>query len=173
MLPFNYTQSQWIRTCIMRCIILGVKICFTHSIVNNFFTRFMNDNQILVVHSWGVYNFMGMIWLHSSLSFFCYHAFFSKKMFQILANSSTYILKPSLSVHWVYDNKAHTLLIWGIFCGSCSQLKELALVIRKYLPFLIIDANSPYWLQAPQKMSQIWMNSLLSWIHAVQTQWRF
>ena len=30
-----------------------------------------------------------------------------------------------------------------------------------------------YWLQAPQKMSQIWMNSLLSWIHAVQTLWEF
>ena len=41
------------------------------------------------------------------------------------------------------------------------------------LAFLIIDANSPYELQALQKMSQIWMNSLLPWIHAVQTQWRF
>ena len=57
-----------------------------------------------------------------------------------------YILKPSLSLHWVYDNfKAHSFLIWGIFCGSCSsQWKELALVMRKCLPFLIIDANSPH-----------------------------
>ena len=38
----------------------------------------MNDNQILVVQSRGVHNFMGMIWWHSFLSFFCYHAFFSK-----------------------------------------------------------------------------------------------
>ena len=29
------------------------------------------------------------------------------------------------------------------FCGACSQWKELALVMRKCLPFLIIDANSP------------------------------
>ena len=34
--------------------------------------------------------------------------------------------------------------------------------MRKFLPFLIIDANSPHWLQAPQKLSQIWMNSLLA-----------
>ena len=39
----------------------------------------MNDNQILVVHSRGVYNYMGMIWWHSCLSFFCYHAFVKKK----------------------------------------------------------------------------------------------
>ena len=34
--------------------------------------------------------------------------------------------------------------------------------------FLITNANSFHWLQAPQKMSQIWMNSLLSWIHYTQ-----
>ena len=33
--------------------------------------------------------------------------------------------------------------IWDIFCGACSQWKELALVMRKCLPFLIIYANSP------------------------------
>ena len=62
----------------------------------------MNDNQILVVHvqSRGVHNFMGMIWWHSSLSNFCYHAFFSKNclgfwQFQHLM----YILKPSLDLH--------------------------------------------------------------------------
>ena len=79
----------------------------------------MNDNKMLVEHRRGVYNFMGMFGAHLSW-FFCYHAFFKK--FQILANSNTFVhLKPSLGLHWVYDNKAHTFLIWGIFCGSCSQ----------------------------------------------------
>ena len=43
----------------------------------------MDDIQILVVHSKGVYNVMGLIRWHSSLSLFCYHAFFSifKKTF--------------------------------------------------------------------------------------------
>ena len=40
----------------------------------------MNDNQILVAHSRGKYNLMGMIWWHSSLLFFYYHAFFLKEV---------------------------------------------------------------------------------------------
>ena len=32
--------------------------------------------------------------------------------------------------------------------------------MRKCLPFLIIDANSPHGLQAPQKMSHIWMKAI-------------
>ena len=105
----------------------------------------MNDNHILVVHSKGVYNFMGMIWWHSSLSYFCYHAFISKNCFRFWQiPAAMYISKPSLSLHGVYDNKAHTFLIWGIFSGSYSQWKELALVMRKCLPFFIIYANSPY-----------------------------
>ena len=46
-------------------------------------------------------------------------------------------------------------------------------IMRKGKHFLITNANSFHWLQAPQKMSQIWMNTLLSWIHAVQTLWGF
>ena len=53
-----------------------------------------------------------------------------------------YILKPSFSLQWMNDNKAHTFLIWGFFCGSCSEWKDLALVMKKCLPFLIINANS-------------------------------
>ena len=34
-------------------------------------------------------------------------------------------------------------LIWDIFCWACCQWRELALVIRKILLFLIIDANLP------------------------------
>ena len=40
--------------------------------------------------------------------------------------------------------------------------------MRKGRHFLITNANSFHRLQAPQKMSQIWMNTPLSWIHAVQ-----
>ena len=38
----------------------------------------MNDNQILVIHSRGVYNFMGKIWCHNCVSLFCYNALLSK-----------------------------------------------------------------------------------------------
>ena len=51
--------------------------------------------------------------------------------------------------------------IWDIFCGACSQWKELALVMRKCLPLLIIDANSPIDCKLHKKMSQIWMNTLI------------
>ena len=40
---------------------------------------------------------------------------------------------------------------------------ELAAIMRKGRHFLITNANSFHWLQAPQKMSQIWMNTFLSW----------
>ena len=36
----------------------------------------MNDNQILVIHSRGVYNFMGK--LYNCISLFCYDALLSK-----------------------------------------------------------------------------------------------
>ena len=38
----------------------------------------MNHNQILVIHSRGVYNFMGKIWCQNCVSLFCYNALFSK-----------------------------------------------------------------------------------------------
>ena len=41
------------------------------------------------------------------------------------------------------QDKRIFIQIWDIFCGACSQWKKLALVMRKCLPFLIIDANSP------------------------------
>ena len=50
-------------------LILGVKknFCYFSSLITFFFTTFMNDNQILVVHSRGVYNLMGLI---SSITLF-------------------------------------------------------------------------------------------------------
>ena len=38
----------------------------------------MNDNQILVIHSRVVYNFMGKIWCHNCVSLFSYNVFFQK-----------------------------------------------------------------------------------------------
>ena len=73
---------------------------------------------------------MGMIWWHSSLSFFYYYASFPKIRLRFWPFSTPMcIIKPSLGLYRVYDNKSYTFLIWGIFCGSCSQQKELALVI--------------------------------------------
>ena len=54
------------------------------------------------------------------------------------------------------QDKRIFIQIWDLFYGACSHWKELALVMRKCLPFLIIDANSPIdCLQAPKKMSQM------------------
>ena len=60
----------------------------------------MNHNQILVIHSRGVYNFMGKIWCHNCVSLFCYNALFSKigsdlgTFFQLCTN------KILLSLHY-------------------------------------------------------------------------
>ena len=115
----------------------------------------MDYVQILVVHSRGVYNFMGLIWWHSSLSLFCYHAFFSKNCFRFwqIPAAAIYILKPSYRV-WTacIQDKRLFIQIWDIFCGACSQL---ASIMRKGRHFLITNANSFHWLQNPQKMPQI------------------
>ena len=80
---------------------------------------------------------------------------------QTLAISSTYMsnIKPSLSLHWVYENNAHgmhTILIWGIFFVWILLSMEgiIAMVMRNCLPFLIIDANSPY----SQKMKVLYIH---------------
>ena len=51
--------------------------------------------------------------------------------------------------------------IWDIFLWSLQSMGELASIMRKGRHFLITNANSFHWLQAPQKMSQIWMNTLI------------
>ena len=74
--------------------------------------------------------------------------------------------------------RTHTLFLC-YFWSDCRwnkslvDLGELASIMRKGRHFLITNAISFHWLHAPQKMSQIWMNTLLSWIHAVQTPWGF
>ena len=54
-------------------------------IVNNIFTRFTDDIKILVVHSRGVYNCMGMILegILDGIHFSVNHAFFSKIDFRV------------------------------------------------------------------------------------------
>ena len=69
---------------------------------------------------------------------------FQKKMFQILPHFTSYVQKnPHRICTACIQDKRVFIQIWDIFCGACSQWKELALVMRKCLPFLIIDANSP------------------------------
>ena len=64
----------------------------------------MNDNQILVVHSRGVYNFVGLIMYHNSPSLFCYHAF--EKYFQILPHFTSYVrLKTLIGFALVYQGQ--------------------------------------------------------------------
>ena len=124
----------------------------------------MDDIQILVetYSSRGVYKYMGLIRWHSSLSLFCYHAFFSKKLFKILAYFSSYMHVCTLNfknLHRVctacIQDKRLFIQIWDILCEACSQWGELASIMRKGRPFLITNANSFHWLQDPQKMPQI------------------
>ena len=71
------------------------------------------------------------------------------------------------------QDKRLYIQIWDIFCGACSQWKELALVMRKCLPFLIIDVNSPIDCKLHKRCPRFEWIALLSWIHAVQTLWGF
>ena len=63
----------------------------------------MNDNQILVIHSRGVYNFMGKIWCHNCVSLFCYNALFSKmgRLASIMRKSRTFLITNANSLHWL------------------------------------------------------------------------
>ena len=46
----------------------------------------------------------------------------------------------------VSRTKVYSFQIWDIFVDlAVSELSELALVMRKCLPFFIIDTNSPHW----------------------------
>ena len=92
------------------------------------------------------------VWLCSITLFHCsviMHSFQPKK-FQILPHFTSYLghihFKALIGFALcVSRTKGHSFLkIWDISVGgACSQWKELALVMRKCLPFLIIDANSP------------------------------
>ena len=90
----------------------------------------------------------------------------------------------------VSRTKGYSFKSGTFFCGACSQWKELALVMIKCLPFLIIDANSPIdcklhkrcprfeWTvadpggggggaqqaRAPLKLDQLWFFKSIYWI---------
>ena len=93
----------------------------------------MNDNQILVVHSRGVYYFMGMIWWHSFHFSVTMHSF--QKLFQILAKCSSYVnFETVIEFAWVYDNKAHTFLIWDI-CEILQSMEGISIGNEKMSAF--------------------------------------
>ena len=106
----------------------------------------MNDNQILVVHSRWVYNFMGII-LEAQVSFiFSLLCIIIKNLFQILVILKPYVLEKTAiekALHanecarWIeafIANLGHPL--WG-----SQWMQELAPGMRNVLPFLR-DANS-------------------------------
>ena len=82
----------------------------------------MNHNQILVIHSRGVYNFMGKIWCHNCVSLFCYNALFSKIGFSFRHIFSAICTNKIPIEFALQDEHKHiAFLIWDIFCGVCSQ----------------------------------------------------
>ena len=90
------------------------------------------------------YKFGGIAVFHFSVIM---HSF-QKKWFQILAHFYSYVqIKNGIEFALSVWAQRPWFLFWDIFCWACSQWRELALVTRKFLPFLIIDANSPHWLQ--------------------------
>ena len=109
--------------------------------------RFMDYIQILVVHSRGVYNFMGII-MEAQVSFiFRFYAFFSKISFRfwpflnptvVEETSIEKALNANECVRWI---EAFIANLGHPFWGSQS-MQELASGMRNVLPFLIRDANS-------------------------------
>ena len=107
----------------------------------------MNDNQILVVHSRWVYNFMGII-LEAQVSFnFSLLCILFKFWFQILVIFKPYTLEEMViekalhaneCLRWIeafIANLEHPL--WG-----SQSMQDLASLMRKGRTFLIPDANS-------------------------------
>ena len=107
----------------------------------------MNDNQILIVHSRWVYNFMGII-LQAQVSFiFSLLCILFKNLFQILVIFKPYTLEETFiekalhaneCVRWIeafIANLGHPL--WGSL-----SMQDLASLMRKGRTFLIPDANS-------------------------------
>ena len=112
----------------------------------------MNDNQILVIHSRGMYNFMGLIMWHSSLSLFCYHAFFSKNCFRFWHISpAMYILKPSVIGFALHVFRAQT----GVFIQMCDTFLSHDLAAQHGTGVLCRPSRA--------KRSQLWP-------HAVETR---
>ena len=81
----------------------------------------MNHNQILVIHSRGVYNFMGKIWCHNCVSLFCYNALFSKIGFRFSTFFQLCTNKIPIEFALQDEHKHIAFLIWDIFCGVYSQ----------------------------------------------------
>ena len=80
--------------------------------------------------------------------------------------------KTPIQFALVCEYKELEFLSWDIFCWACSQWRELELVIREFLPFLIRDANSSDWLQAQQKIPNLGIPALC--VHTLmQTEWKF
>ena len=109
----------------------------------------MNDNQILIVHSRWVYNFMGIILeAQVSISFFRFYAFLSDfGDFQTLYGGRKSIEKAHANecVKWIQAfiaNLGHPL--WG-----SQSMQELASGMRNVLPFVIRG-------KAELKITKIW-----------------
>ena len=84
----------------------------------------MNDNQILVVHSRGVYNFMGLIYVALCIPLFHCSVMHSlkKKLFQILPHFSGYVhLKKLIRLHALRVSKTK-----GYSLKSGTSFVELA-----------------------------------------------
>ena len=55
-----------------------------------------------------------------------------------LFSSPLSIIKPSLGLYWVYRDKAYTILIRDICCGSCSQSMQGISIGYEWLRFVPI-----------------------------------
>ena len=87
------------------------------------------------------YGFGGTVFFHLSVIM---HSFNNK----IVSNFGHFLHKCalrefwlSLGLHWVYQHKGYSFLMWDIICESCSQWWELHVVsiMRKGYSFLMWD----------------------------------
>ena len=135
----------------------------------------MDYIQILVVHSRGVYNVMGII-LEAQVSFFFllfsrFYAFFSKISFRFWPFSNpTVVEEASIEkalhanecVRWI---KAFIATLGHPLWGSQS-MQELASGMRNVLPFLIRDVNSCIDCEPHKGCPRFAMNAFIHLTHS-------
>ena len=124
----------------------------------------MNDNQILVVHSRWVYNFMGII-LEAQVSFiFSLLCILFKNDFQILVIFKPYTLEETVIEKALHANECERWIeafianlehpLWG-----SQSMQDLASLMRKGRTFLIPDANSCIDCEAQKGWPRFAMNA--------------
>ena len=112
----------------------------------------MNDNQILI-HCFRSVQFDGFdhVTQHSCIDLLSESILFTQIIFQIMPHLAGYVHFGTLigSALRVSRTKGYSFKSWTCFSWSLKSMGELASIMRIVRHFLITNANSFHWLQAP------------------------